>query len=208
MEAIKDEDRVKSYDDIFRKSETQFTPQFTVEPEKVHTQGRFFKIFLYVFFIFLLMAFSFYIYKTLFIKSTSNQAADSVVTEKIDSVRAFLKKVDDSIAKNDNTNLTTEDNTEQTESVEIKNLYGVIYRELGGRIYIENKVFTDLNDAEEMEIKLKTNNLRCRIEGATKVDSGMEYRVLVGPFNRIEEAMEYYEKNKVVLNFIQIMNSN
>jgi hypothetical protein len=208
MEAVKDDDEVKSYDDIFRKSDTQFTPQFTVEPEKEHTQGRFFKMFLYVFFVFLLIAFSFYIYKTLFVKSTSNQAADTTGIEKIDSVRAFLKKVDDSIAKNDNTNLTAEDNTDQTESLEIKDLYGVIYRELGGRIYIQNKVFTDLNDAEEMEIKLKTNNLKCRIEGATKVDSGLEYRVLVGPFNRIEEAMEYYEKNKVVLNFIQIMDPN
>jgi nucleoid DNA-binding protein len=208
MEAIKDEDRVKSYDDIFRKSETQFKPQFTVEPEKEHTQGRFFKMFLYVFFVFLLIAFSFYIYKTLFVKSTSNQIADTSGIEKIDSVRAFLKKVDDSIAKNDNSSLATEDNTEQTESLEIKDLYGVIYRELGGKIYIQNKVFTDLNEAEEMEIKLKTNNLKCRIEGATKVDSGLEYRVLVGPFNRIEEAMEYYEKNKVVLNFIQIMDPN
>jgi nucleoid DNA-binding protein len=208
METVKDDDGVKSYDDIFRKSETQFTPQFTVEPENEHTQGRFFKMFLYVFFVFLLIAFSFYIYKTLFVKSTTIQLTDTSGTGKIDSVRAFLKKVDDSIAKKDAASLTKEDNTEQTESVEIKDLYGVIYRELGGKIYIQNKVFTDLNDAEEMEIKLKTNNLKCRIEGATKVDNGLEYRVLVGPFNKIEEAMEYYEKNKVVLNFIQIMDPN
>jgi cell division septation protein DedD len=144
----------------------------------------------------------------LFVKSTTIQLTDTSGTGKIDSVRAFLKKVDDSIAKKDAASLSKDDNTEQTESVEIKDLYGVIYRELGGKIYIQNKVFTDLNDAEEMEIKLKTNNLKCRIEGATKVDNGLEYRVLVGPFNKIEEAMEYYEKNKVVLNFIQIMDPN
>lgn len=201
-----DDDGVKSYDDIFRKSDKQFIPQFSVEPENKNTQGRFFKIFLYVFFIFLLTAFSFYIYKTMFTKSTGSQVIDTIGYNKIDSVRQLLKKTDDSIARKDSVNMT--DETEQTESLEIKNINGVVYRELGRKIYIQNKVLVDLNEASDLELKLKANNLNCLVEGGTKIDNGLEYRVLVGPFKSIEEAMEYYEKHKVVLNFIQLINSN
>jgi len=201
-----DDDGVKSYDDIFRKSDKQFAPQFSVEPENKNTQGRFFKIFLYVFFIFLLTAFSFYIYKTMFTKSTGSQVIDTIGYNKIDSVRQLLKKTDDSIARKDTVNMT--DETEQTESAEIKNINGVVYRELGRKIYIQNKVLDDLNEASDLELKLKASNLNCLVEGGTKIDNGLEYRVLVGPFKNIEEAMEYYEKHKVVLNFIQIINSN
>jgi len=207
MDINKDEDGVKSYDDIFRKSENQFIPQFSVESEEKHTQGRFFKIFLYLFFIFLLTAFSFYIYKTMFTNSTSNQVADTIGLSKIDSVRALLKKANDSIAKKD-TSKIKEEEINQTESIEIKNMNGVVYRELRNKIYIQNKVVNDLNEASDLEIKLKYNNLNCIVEGATNIDNGLEYRILVGPFKSIEEAMEYYEKHKVVLNFIQIINPN
>ena len=206
IEHLKPEDDIKSYDDIFRKSDSQFTPQFSVEQEEKNTQGKFFKIFLYVFFVFLLTAFSFYIYKTMFTKSSGNQAADTSGFKKIDSVRALLKHASDSIAGTDNTSLTAEDESGQTESVEVKDINGVIYREIGKKIYIQNKVMDDLSEASDLELKLKSNNLNCIVEGATKIDSGLEYRVLVGPFNSIEEAMEYYEKHKVILNFMQIIN--
>ncbi|MFZ4591104.1 MAG: HU family DNA-binding protein, partial [Ignavibacteria bacterium] len=206
IEHLKPEDDIKSYDDIFRKSDSQFTPQFSVEQEEKNTQGRFFKIFLYVFFVFLLTAFSFYIYKTMFTKSSGNQAADTSGFKKIDSVRALLKHASDSIAGTDNTSLTAEDESGQTESVEVKDINGVIYREIGKKIYIQNKVMDDLSEASDLELKLKSNNLNCIVEGATKIDSGLEYRVLVGPFKSIEEAIEYYEKHKVILNFMQIIN--
>jgi nucleoid DNA-binding protein len=206
IEHLNPDDDVKSYDDIFRKSDSQFTPQFSVEHEEKNSQGRFFKIFLYVFFIFLLTAFSFYIYKTMFTKSSDNQVVDTIGFKKIDSVRALLKQASDSISKTDTTSLIAEDESGQTESVEVKDLYGVIYRELGKKIYIQNKVLDDLSEANDLELKLKSNNLNCIVEGATKIDNGLEYRVLVGPFINIEEAMDYYEKHKVVLNFIQVMN--
>ena len=59
---------------------------------------------------------------------------------------------------------------------------GVVYRELRNKIYIQNKVVNDLNEASDLEIKLKYNNLNCIVEGATKIDNGLEYRILVGPF--------------------------
>jgi nucleoid DNA-binding protein len=208
IEHLKPDDDVKSYDDIFRKSDNQFTPQFSVEQEEKNTQGRFFKIFLYIFFIFLLTAFSFYIYKTMFTKSSGSQVVDTIGFKKIDSVRALLKQASDSISKTDTTSLMAEDESGQTESVEVKDLYGVIYRQLGKKIYIQNKVLDDLSEANELELKLKSNNLNCIVEGATKIDNGLEYRVLVGPFKNIEDAMDYYEKHKVVLNFIQVMNPN
>ena len=206
IEHLKPEEEVKSYDDIFRNSEQQFKPQFTVEPEEKNTQGKFFKGFLYFFFVFLLAAFGFYVYKTMFTKSPGNQTADTIGVRKSDSVRTMLKKSSDSIEKKDTANLSAEDESGQTESFEVKNLYGVIYRQLGKRIYIQNKVFDDLSAASELELKLKSNNLNCIVEGTTKIDNGLEYRVLVGPFKSIEEAMDYYEKHKVVLNFIQVMN--
>lgn len=199
---------VKSYDDIFRKSEEQFTPQYKVEEEDKGSQGKFFKGFLYFFFIFLFAAFSFYIYKTMFTKSSGNNVVDTVGLKNIDSVRALLKKTDDSLAQKDIKKQSKDEETEQTESTEIKNIAGVIYRELGSKIYIQNKVVEKLADANDLELKLKSNNLNCIVEGATKIDNGLEYRVLVGPFKSIEEAMEYYEKHKVVLNFMQIINPN
>lgn len=208
IEHLEPEAEVKSYDDIFKKSDTQFKPQFTVEPEEKNTQGKFFKGFLYFFFVFLFTAFSFYIYKTMFTKSSDNQVIDTIGFKKIDSVRALLKQTSDSVSKRDTVNLSSEDESGQIESVEIKNLYGVVYRRLGNKIYIQNKVVDDLSDANELELKLKSNNLNCIVEGATKIDNGLEYRILVGPFKNIEEAMEYYEKHKVILNFMQIMNPN
>jgi Bacterial DNA-binding protein/SPOR domain len=205
IEHLEPDEEVNSYNDVFKNSEHQFKPQFTVEPEEKNTQGKFFKGFLYFFFIFLLAAFSFYIYKTMFTKSSGNQVVDTIGFKKIDSVRALLKKTSDSIEKSDPVNLSAEDDSGQTESVEVKNLYGVIYRQLGKRIYIQNKVFDDLAAANELELKLKSNNLNCLVEGTTKIDNGLEYRVLVGPFKNIEEAMDYYEKHKVILNLIQIM---
>jgi nucleoid DNA-binding protein len=205
MESAQGDSEIKSYDDVFSKSEHQFVPQFTVEPEVKNTQGRFFKIFLYLFFIFLLSAFSFYIYKTMFTKSSSNQVIDTLGIQRIDSVRALLNKTGDTTSKSDSTKLREGDESDETESVEIKNLYGVVYREFRGKVYIQNKVVDDLNDANELELKLKSNNLNCIIEGGTKIDNGLEYRVLIGPFVNIEEAMAYYEKHKVILNFIQIM---
>ena len=208
MDAAQGDAGVKSYDDIFSKKEHQFVPQYAVAPEEKMSQGKFFKIFLYLFFIFLLSAFSFYIYKTMFTKSTGNQVVDTIGVQRLDSVRALLKKTADSTAKKDTSKMIAEEESGQTESVEKKNLYGVIYRELGNKIYIQNKVLDDLNVANELEAKLKSNNLNCIIEGATKIDNGLEYRVLVGPFVNLEEAMAYYENHKVILNFIQIMHSN
>ncbi len=201
-----DSNEEKSYDDIFKKTESQFTPQYTAEIEEKSSQGHFFKGFLYFFFIFLLAAFSFYIYKTMFTGSTGNNVIDTVGLNKIDSVRALLKKTDDSLTKLDSKKTTTNEETDQTESVEIKNIAGVIYRELSNKIYIQNKVLEKLSEANDLELKLKSNNLNCIVEGTTKIDNGLEYRVLIGPFKSLEDAMEYYEKHKVVLNFMQIIN--
>lgn len=200
------QDEAKSFDDVFKKNDKQFVPQFTVTEEKHNTQGRFFKIFLYIFFVFLVSAFAFYIYKSLFTNSNSNKVSDTIGLAKIDSVRQMLSKSkSDSLSKTDSSMKKIEKDI-KGESIEIKNLNGVVYRELGNMIFIQNKVVDDINEASEIEVKLKLNNLSCRVEAIMTLQNKLEYRVLVGPFETIEKATEYYELNKAVLNFIQIMN--
>ena len=209
IEHLAEEDKpddVKSFDDVFKKKDKQFVPQFTVDEEKPNTQGRFFKVFLYVFFVFLVGAFAFYVYKSMFTKSNGNQVVDTVGLTKIDSVRQLLAKSKaDSVSKLDPSLRNNEDDN-KGESVEVKNLNGVVYRELNNNIYIQNKVVDDINEANEIEVKLKLNNLSCRVEAIMTLENKLEYRVLVGPFDTMELALEYYELNKAVLNFIQILN--
>lgn len=199
-------DEAKSFEDVFKSNDKQFVPQFTAAEDKHSSQGRFFKVFLYIFFVFLVSAFAFYIYKSLFTGSNGGKVIDTIGLTKIDSVRQMLAKTKpDSTSKSDSM-MKKEEKEIKGESVEIKNLNGVIYRELGKMIFIQNKVVDDINEASEIEVKLKLNNLSCRVEAVMTLQNKLEYRVLVGPFETIEKASEYYEINKAVLNFIQIMN--
>ncbi len=82
------------------------------------------------------------------------------------------------------------------ESIEVENYYDVVFRKLGKDYYIQNKVFDSISGANEQKDKFSSMNVPCRIEAAMSLDNRIQYRVLIGPFESIEKAREYFEEHK------------
>lgn len=85
------------------------------------------------------------------------------------------------------------------ESVEVENYYDVIFRKLGKDFYIQNKVFDSVAGANEQKSRLNSVNIPNRVEAAMSMDNRIQYRILVGPFDSVEKAKEYFEVNKANL---------
>jgi len=183
----------KSYDDVFKPADRPFVPvSNTLPPVK---KKRFaLKFIVYFLFIALFSAMSFFLYKSILTPSKP-KTFDTLVTKANDSIIASLNLVDTSISKG----------SIILSEFEVERDGDIVYRQTDNGYMIQVAVFDNYTDALKYISGLENKNIHAEIERVDLPLNVTEYRIVIGPFEKLQDAKAYFRSSGVILNFIKVL---
>ncbi len=183
----------KSYDDVFKPADRPFVPvSNTLPPVK---KKRFaLKFVVYFLLIVLFSAMSFFLYKSILTPSKP-KTIDTLETKANDSIIASLNLVDTSISKG----------SIILSEFEVERDGDIVYRQTDNGYMIQVAVFDNYNDALKYISGLENKNIHAEIERVDLPLNVTEYRIVIGPFEKLQDAKTYFRSSGVILNFIKVL---
>jgi nucleoid DNA-binding protein len=194
LEGEKEDSEVKSYDDVFKPADRPFIPNSTPELD-FKKPKKWLKFFMYLVFIIIFSLMSFFLYKSILTPSKSSQHADTTGVKKYDSLSASLKLVDTSL----NTGSIV------LNEFEIEKDGDIIYRQTENGFIVQIASFEKHPDALKFITNLKDKSIDARIERIDLPMDNIEYRIVIGPFETLQEAKSYFSSSKMLLNYIKVL---
>lgn len=182
-----DSKKPETFNEIFVTKESRSGPRPNLNREKTKKISGFLKVSIYLIFVVMFGIMCYYLFNLIFKKTGNNEILEEIrkpSTETMNKQFATDEKV-------------------KGESIQVENFNGAIYRKLGNYFYIEYNMFNSINEASDKEAKLKSNMISCRVEAVMTVENAIEYRVLIGPFEALDEAKEYYKEYKSILDSVK-----
>lgn len=183
----------KSYDDVFKPADRPFVPVSNTLPP-VKKKRIALKFIVYFLLIVLFSAMSFFLYKSILTPSKP-KTFDTLETKANDSIIASLNLVDTSLSRG----------SIILSEFEVERDGDIIYRQTDNGYMIQVAVFDKYNDALKYISGLENKNIHAEIERVDLPLNVTEYRIVIGPFEKLQDAKAYFRSSGVILNFIKVL---
>ncbi len=183
----------KSYDDVFKPADRPFVPVSNTLPA-VKKKRIALKFIVYFLLIVLFSVMSFFLYKSILTPSKP-KTFDTLETKANDSIIASLNLVDTSLSRG----------SIILSEFEVERDGDIIYRQTDNGYMIQVAVFDKYNDALKYISGLENKNIHAEIERVDLPLNVTEYRIVIGPFEKLQDAKAYFRSSGVILNFIKVL---